>query len=175
MPNNTNYGPRETDSFEGRDTHVSMESMMASMQALTEALSSQREEASMAGERQATFAAEEDLKSFFKMTVEEEKAREEGLVTAPVPYFPHSPCMTRARLRSLTMPPDDELDEMGHKEADEQLILEAQRLAAAVKVMKEELANLEAARLRTTPGISDDDINLDLYSDSVEESELKEG
>ena len=48
-------------------------------------------------------------------------------------------------------------------------------MAAAVKVMKEELANLEAARLRTTPGISDDDINLDLYSDSVEESELKEG
>ena len=41
--------------------------------------------------------------------------------------------------------------------------------------MKKELDDLKAGKVEANQGISNDDINLDLYSDSVEKWELKGG
>ena len=69
--------------------------------------------------------------------------------------------------------------------ADKQQALGTLRLEATMKTMKEELANLEAvkkelddqksAKVEANQDVSDDDDDLDTFSDSVEKWELKDG
>jgi hypothetical protein len=96
---------------------ASMESMMTTMQVLTEALSTQQEEAPMAEKKQPTFAAEEELESLFGMTVEvNTKPQEEESIAA---YFADETDTDnppeRASPKLPTLPPGGTLNEMKQK------------------------------------------------------------
>jgi hypothetical protein len=111
-------GAKDAKETESKETpRASLESMVTTMQALTEALSTQQEEAPMAEKKQTTFAAEEELESLFGMTVEvETKPPEEGSIAA---YFADETDTDnppeRASLKSPTLPPGGTLNEMKQK------------------------------------------------------------
>jgi hypothetical protein len=100
---------------------------------------------------------------------------------------PHETNREKVNLGLQTQFPDDGHDEVGHKVADEEQShrLGIMHLEVTMKAMKEELANLEAvkkelddqkaAEVEANQDISDDDADLDSYSDSVEKWELKDG
>ena len=133
-------------------------------------------------------ATEKEIESLSGMTVEGERLQAEGsFVAHSSDEMNPTSISERVNLRSPMQSPDDKRDKMGHKMADEQQShrLGILHLEATMETMKEELANLEAvkkelddqkaAKVEANQDTSDDDADLDSYSDSVEKWELKEG